>query len=183
MKYSDHQLLASCRSSIVRDQRSRSHRSKPNLVVSGLVLQFEVTYGDEMMHKAWFGIGDVPYCFSRSSIKFQGYTAKKMLIWTQIGHFLTVTQVWIHRWLWNDAQSFKKKWYTELGVAWKGCPIVFQSHLSNFKVYCFSRSSAKFQGHTGQEIIDFDPNWAFLDCYSSLISLMAMQWCTKLEVA
>ena len=27
--------------------------------------------------------------------------------------------------------------------------------------YCFSRSSIKFQGHMGQEIADFDPNWAF----------------------
>ena len=29
--------------------------------------------------------------------------------------------------------------------------------------YCFPRSSMKFQGHTGQNITDFDPNWAFLD--------------------
>ena len=29
--------------------------------------------------------------------------------------------------------------------------------------YCFSRSSIKFQGHTGQNITDFDPNWAFPD--------------------
>ena len=30
--------------------------------------------------------------------------------------------------------------------------------------YCFSRSSVKFQGHTGQKIADFDPNWPFPDC-------------------
>ena len=30
--------------------------------------------------------------------------------------------------------------------------------------YCFPRSSIKFQGHTVQNITDFDPNWAFLDC-------------------
>ena len=30
--------------------------------------------------------------------------------------------------------------------------------------YCFSRSSIKFQGHTGQNITDFDPNWEFPDC-------------------
>ena len=29
--------------------------------------------------------------------------------------------------------------------------------------YCFPRSSIKFQGHTGQKITDFDPNWAFPD--------------------
>ena len=29
--------------------------------------------------------------------------------------------------------------------------------------YCFPRSSIKFQGHTGQNITDFDPNSAFPD--------------------
>ena len=29
--------------------------------------------------------------------------------------------------------------------------------------YCFPWSSIKFQGHTGQNIADFDPNWAFPD--------------------
>ena len=47
----------------------------------------------------------------------------------------------------------------------------------------FLRSSVKFQGHMAQNIIDFDPNWAFPDCNSSLNSLMAMKWCTKLDVA
>ena len=210
----------------VRGQRSRSQRSKPNLVVSGLLLQFEVTYGDEMMHKAWFGIGDVPYCFSRSSIKFQDHTAKKNADldpnWAFPDCNSSLNSPMATKWC---TELFKKKWSTELGVAWKGCPIVFQSHLSNFKVYCFSRnhrfwpelgvsglllqfdftdgyemthkawssieevpycfsrSSVKFQGHTGQTIIDFNLNWAFPDCNSSWISLMAMKWCTKLEVA
>ena len=34
--------------------------------------------GFEMMHKAWCGIEKVPYCFSRSSIKFQGHTVRKI---------------------------------------------------------------------------------------------------------
>ena len=29
--------------------------------------------------------------------------------------------------------------------------------------YCFPRSSIKFQGHTGQNITDFNPNWAVPD--------------------
>ena len=72
--------------------------------------------------------------------------------------------------------------------------------------YCFPRSSIKFQGHTVQNITDFDPNWAFPDyrpvaafkslrfalfypnwafpdCKSSLNSPMAMKCCTKLETA
>ena len=46
--------------------------------------------------------------FSRSSVKFQGHSAKKSSILTQIGRFRTVTQVWIYQWLWNDAQSLKQ---------------------------------------------------------------------------
>ena len=49
--------------------------------------------------------------------------------------------------------------------------------------YCFSRSSVKFQGHTAKKIIDFDLNWVFPDCNSSLNSPMAMKLCTKLEAA
>ena len=49
--------------------------------------------------------------------------------------------------------------------------------------YCFSRSYVKLQGHTALKIIDFDPNWVFPDCNSSLESPMATKWCTKLEVA
>ena len=49
--------------------------------------------------------------------------------------------------------------------------------------YCFSRSYVKFQGHTALKIIEFDTNWAFPDCNSSLNSPMAMKCCTKLETA
>ena len=49
--------------------------------------------------------------------------------------------------------------------------------------YCFSRSSVKFEGHARQKIADFDPNWAFPDCNFSLNSPMALEWCTKLNVA
>ena len=49
--------------------------------------------------------------------------------------------------------------------------------------YCFSRSSVKFQGHIALKIVEFDSNWAFPDCNSSLESPMAMKCCTKLETA
>ena len=95
-------------------QISRSHGSKnrqiwPRLGVSGLQLQFEFTNGYKMLHKAWSTMEEVPYCFSRSSVKFQGHVALK--------------------------------------------------------------------------IVEFDPNWVFPDCNSSLKSPMATKWCTKLEVA
>ena len=60
----------------VRVQRSRSQRSKPNLAVSRLLLQFEFANGDKMMHKAWCSIGELPHSLSRSSVKFQGHTGQ-----------------------------------------------------------------------------------------------------------
>ena len=48
---------------------------------------------------------------------------------------------------------------------------------------CFSRSSVKFQGHTALKSVEFDPDWVFPDCNSSLNSPMATKWCRKLEVA
>ena len=116
-----------------------------------------------MMHRAWSSIVEVPYCFWRSYVKFQGHTALKIVefdpnwafpdsnsrlnspmamkcctkletakercpivfqghpsnfkvtrdktspILTQIGHFRTATPDWIHRWLWNVAQSLKQQ--------------------------------------------------------------------------
>ena len=35
----------------------------------------------------------------------RSHGTKKLPILTRIGHFWTVTPVWIHWWLWNDAQS------------------------------------------------------------------------------
>ena len=89
----------------VRGQRSRSQRSKPQIAVSGPLLNFESTYDDEMMHKAWSSIEEVPCCFSRSSIKFKGHTGNKSPILTRIQRFGIVTPLLIHPWLWNDAQS------------------------------------------------------------------------------
>ena len=84
----------------IRGQRSRSQRSNPNFAVSGPYLQFEFTYDDKMMQKACCSLGEVPYCLSRSTIKFQGHTAKK------IGYLHTITPVWIHQWLRNDTQTW-----------------------------------------------------------------------------
>ena len=50
---------------------------KLNLVVSGLQPQLEFTYGNKIMHKAEFCFGEMPYCLSRSSVKFQGHRANK----------------------------------------------------------------------------------------------------------
>ena len=81
---------------------------------------------------------------------------------TQLNRFRTVTPVWIDIWWWNDAYS--------LMLLRRGALL-------------FSRSSVKLQGHTALKIVEFDPDWAFPDCNSSLNSPMAKKWCTKLEVA
>ena len=154
-----------------------------------------------MMHKAWSSIEEVPYCFSMSSVKFQGHIALKIVEFTP-------------NWAFPDCNSILNslmamKCCTKLETAKKRCPIVFQGHPSNFKVTrdktspiltqigrfrtigrsqlsnpsdlpCL-RSSIKFQGHTAKKIIDFDQSWAFPDCNSSFNSLMAVKWYTKLE--
>ena len=79
-----------------------------------------------MMHKAWSNIEEVPFCFSRSSVKFQGRTRQK------IADFDT-------NWACPDCNynlnsPMALKWCTKLNIAWKKCPIGVQSHPSNFKV-------------------------------------------------
>ena len=78
---------------------------------------------------------------------------------TQLSRFRTVTPVWIHLWWWNDGQSLN---------------FLRRDALLFFKAKIFRVTWLK-------KIVDFDPNWAFPDCNSSLNSLMAKKWCTKLE--
>ena len=63
---------------IARSHGSKNRRFWPKLGVSRLKLQSEFTNGYEMRHKAWSSIEEVPYCFSRLYVKFQGYAAKKI---------------------------------------------------------------------------------------------------------
>ena len=60
-----------------------------------------------MMHEASSNIEEVPFCFSRPSIKFQGHMGQKKTILVQIERFQTTTEVLIHRWLRNEAQRLK----------------------------------------------------------------------------
>ena len=59
----------------------------------------------------------------------------------------------------SSLNSQRTKWCMKLEVAKKRCPIDFRDNQ-------ISRSH-------GRKINDFDPNWAFPDCNSSLNSLMA----------
>ena len=79
-----------------------------------------------MMHRAWSSIVEVPYCFSRSYVKFQGHTALKIFKFDP-------------NWAFPDCNSsfnspMALKCCTKLETAKERCPIVFQGHPSNFKV-------------------------------------------------
>ena len=79
-----------------------------------------------MMHRAWSSTVEVPYCFSRSYVKFQGHTALKIVEFDP-------------NWAFPDSNSslnspMAMKWCTKLETAQERCPIVFQGHPSNFKV-------------------------------------------------
>ena len=68
----------------------------------------------------------MPYCFSRSYVKFQGHTALKIVKFDPNGAF-------------PDSNSrlnlpMAMKCCTKLETAKERCPIVFQGHPSNFKV-------------------------------------------------
>ena len=79
-----------------------------------------------MMHRAWSSIVEVPYCFSRSYVKFQGHTALKIVEFDP-------------NWAFPDSNSslnspMAMKCCPKLETAKERCSIVFQGHPSNFKV-------------------------------------------------
>ena len=79
-----------------------------------------------MIHTAWSSIVEVPYCFSRSYVKFQGHTALKIVEFDP-------------NWAFPDSNSslnspMAMKCCKKLETAKERCPIVFQGHPSNFKV-------------------------------------------------
>ena len=86
---------------------------------------------------------EVPYCFSRSSIKFQGRTRQKIAAFDR-------------NWVFPDCNSslnspMDLKRCPKLDVIKKACPMVFQERLST-----------KFQGHTGWKVDDLNPIWVRL---------------------
>ena len=85
-----------------------------------------------MMHRARSSIVEVPYCFLRSSVKFQGHTALKIV-------------EFYPKWAFPDCNSslnspMAMKCCTKLETAKERCPIIFQGHLSNFKVTRYKTS-------------------------------------------
>ena len=109
-----------------------------------------------MMHIAWCCLEEVPYCFSRSSVEFQGHTALKIVEFDP-------------NWAFPDCNSslnspMAKKWYTKLAVALKRCPIVFQGHPSNFKVTRLFKLS----------------NLTQIGCFRTVTQVWIHQWLRKM---
>ena len=115
-----------------------------------------------MMHKAWCSIEEVPYCFTRSFIKFKGHKGKKNADFNTNWAFLDCN--------FSLNSPMALKWCTKLHIVWKRCPIVFQGHSSNFKVT------------RDKKIAKFDPNRVFLDCNFSFNSPMDLKWCAWCDV-
>ena len=98
----------------------------PNWVFPDCNSSLNLPMAMKLMHKAWSNIGEVPYWFSRSPVKFKVHTGQK------IADF-------VPHWAFPDCNSslnspMALKWYTKLNVVKKRCRMVFQGHLSNFKV-------------------------------------------------
>ena len=78
-----------------------------------------------MMHRAWSSIVEVPYCFSRSYVKFQGHTALKIV---------EFYPNWAFPYSNSSLNSLMTmQCCTKLETAKERCPIVFQGHPWNFK--------------------------------------------------
>ena len=100
-----------------------------------------------MIYKFRNSIEDVPCCFARSSVKFQGHT------WRKTKDFAPITQCPV-----GNSNSNKRratKWHTA-SRGKEGVP------------NCFSRLPAKFPCPTGQNIDDLGPIWARLLGWSQL---------------
>ena len=92
-------------------------------------------------------LGDVPYCFSRSSARFLDHSSRN------IDYFDP-------NWALPDC---------DLNFLFTGGYEMMHKAESSIEevLYYISRSSIKFQGHTSQKILDFDLNWSFPDRYSN----------------
>ena len=77
-------------------------------------------------------------------------------------------------------------WYIHCARVWYEIIKIVEHSFDRYRILFWNFEictiSIKFQGHTGQKITNFDSNWAFLDCNSSLNSPMGLKWCTTLDV-
>ena len=150
-----------------------------------------------MLHKAWNSKGEIPYCFPRSSIKFQGHTVQNITDFYPNWEFPDYWPVAAFKSLRFALLAGTKQLYDwcSPSVCPSVCPSVRPSHLFhhvsiivsswNFRellpwteVMSMQKVKVKGQGHRGQH-----PTEPFPDFNSSLNSHMAMKSCTQLEAA
>ena len=86
----------------------------------------------------------------------RSHGSKNRRIWPRLG----VSGLWLQFEFTNGYEMLHKAWSSIEEVP-----------------YCFWRSSVKLQGHAALKIVEFDPNYAFPDCNSSLNSHMMKTWC------
>ena len=140
--------------SSVQFQGHRPKKSATLTLIGRLRTVTPVWIYQRRRNDAWSSIEDVPYSFSRSSVKFQGHTVKKSRFWPILG---VSGLLFLFEFI-EGYQMMHKAWGSMEEVP-----------------DCFSRSSVKFRGHTGHKFTHFDPNWVFPDCYSCLNLLKAMK--------
>ena len=155
-----------------------------------------------MLHKAWNSKGEMPYCFPRSSIKFQGHTVQNItnfdpnwafrtICWLQLSNpsdlpcsrssvkFQGCTAPKIiafdPNWAFRDCNSSSN---SPMGTKWYTKLEVEQKMCPSV----LQGHPSNFKVTQDKKIADFDPNWAFPDCNSNLNSPMDLKWCTKLGV-
>ena len=112
-----------------------------------------------MSVKAWSNIEEV--LFFKVIRQISRLHGQKIADFDQIERFRTVTPIWIHRWIWNDAQSL---------VKYRGGSLLFSK-----VIHQISRSQ-------GKKIADFDQNGAFPEWNFSLNLPMDLKCYTRLDV-
>ena len=112
-----------------------------------------------MMHKAWCGIQELPYCFFRSSIKFQGYTGQKINDLNRIFSKITWPVVAIKPL--RFALFLKKKKINKQKLAWGGSNLLDYIHHINVIVPTFLK---KKKDSAYQEAILIPQNVAIHPC-------------------
>ena len=124
------------------------------------------TNGYEMMHKAWSSIEGVPYCFPRSSVKFQGHTGQIITDFDTNWGFLDCNL--------SLNLPMALKWFTKLDVVERRCPIIVRGHPSNFKSHrlknlWFESNLSKITGQVAAiKSLRFSLFKSFLQKYSAL---------------
>ena len=86
-----------------------------------------------MMHRAWRSTVEVPYCFSRSFVKFQGHPALKIVKFDPNCAFPDCNS--------SFNLPMAMKCCTKLETGKERCSIVFLGHPSNFKVTRYKTST------------------------------------------